>query len=152
MNPVDAHIIADVGVIFGTIFDHRQPLRRETKSFVRAFDGKRGIQCKATQQADLKSLNWMKVKAVPECAMMANHLHSVVGQVEAVTLLCTELGKAEGDWAEKHAKSQKTRGPARDKRKAEIEMERVTAFQEIDQAATDEVQRFNDEGLAALAN
>ena len=39
-----------------------------------------------------------------------------------------------------------------DKRKAEIEMERVTAFQEIDQAATDEVQRFNDEGLAALAN
>ena len=43
---------ADVGVIFGTIFDHRQPLRRETKSFVRAFDGKRGIQCKATQQAE----------------------------------------------------------------------------------------------------
>ena len=35
-----------------------------------------------------------------------------------------------------------------DKRKAEIEMERVTAFQAIDQAATDEVQLLNDAGAA----
>ena len=74
------------------------------------------------------------------------HSHSDVATLNAALHQSHTVGAAGG-----HARARGGgRGPAgwQDKRKAEIEMERVTAFQAIDEAATHEVQLFNDEGPA----
>eukprot|EP00040_Diaphanoeca_grandis_P004380 m.28462 g.28462 ORF g.28462 m.28462 type:complete len:153 (-) comp15921_c0_seq1:150-608(-) len=151
MSSLDANIIADVGTIFSTIYDHSVPLRREEKFFLKGFEGKNGIGSKVPLEATVKEFKHLNVKGLPECIAMAKHVHDVASTVDAVATLVTELGKVEGDWAEKQKASRDERSAAHQKRMDDLDKFRLEEFGKIDIAAADVIQQFNEEGLKKLA-
>eukprot|EP00041_Stephanoeca_diplocostata_P007589 m.108972 g.108972 ORF g.108972 m.108972 type:complete len:111 (-) comp16952_c0_seq2:854-1186(-) len=90
MNPIDAQIIQDVGVMYSTVLNHRQPLKREAKYLVREMDGKKGIECKRILETTATSVRNLHLKQLPECTMMAAHFDDLIDQigVRGVVFIC----------------------------------------------------------------
>jgi len=108
----DGHgVIDDVGVIFSTILNHQQPIRKEIKAFVSNYESKKGLGARKELNTATSQCQHMLKKNMVECTNMAQHISAINEQVNSVEALCKSLCKAEEDWATKHADAKAERRP-----------------------------------------
>lgn len=117
---------------------------------VKEFESRKGLGASEKLISNAQTAKTLAHKTVPECTMMAQCLEDAEKQVSAVTALCASLALVEGDYKEKRKEARPAREEELRKRKDDLDNQRQTEYERIDQEAIEKLNSYMEKESAAL--